>query len=240
MSTDLHVAVSAQIALQKRMDTTAQNIANINTAGYRAEGMKFEALLAKAGDTSVAFASSGESYISRRSGQINHTGNSLDLAVDGEGWFGLSSPDGTVYTRDGRFHMTDLGELQSVNGYPVVDVGGSPIVIDPSSGPVEVTESGMLTQGGRQIGAIGLFLLPANAHLSRYDNSAVIPDQPADPVEDRTTNSIRQGYVEGSNVNPILEIARLIEISRSFESAEAAIKNSDDATQQAIRTLAPG
>jgi flagellar basal-body rod protein FlgF len=136
--------------------------------------------------------------------------------------------------------MTDLGELQSVNGYPVVDVGGSPIVIDPSSGPVEVTESGMLTQGGRQIGAIGLFLLPANAHLSRYDNSAVIPDQPADPVEDRTTNSIRQGYVEGSNVNPILEIARLIEISRSFESAEAAIKNSDDATQQAIRTLAPG
>jgi flagellar basal-body rod protein FlgF len=222
------------------METTAQNIANINTAGYRASGVKFETVLAKAGETPVAFASSGESYITRKTGQITHTGNSLDLAVDGNAWFGLSSPNGTIYTRDGRFHMTDLGELQSVNGYPVVDVGGSPIVIDPSAGPVQVSEGGMLTQAGRQIGAVGLFLLPADARLSRHDNSAVIPDKPAEPVEDRTTNSIRQGYVEGSNVNPILEITKLIEISRCFDGAQTAMQTSDEATTQAIRTLAPG
>jgi flagellar basal-body rod protein FlgF len=241
MSADLHVAVSAQVAMHRRMATTAQNIANINTAGYRGSGVKFEAVLAKAGDARVAFSSAGETYIKRESGQISHTGNNLDVAIDGDGWFGLSLPNGsTVYTRDGRFHMTDLGELQSVNGYPVVDVGGSPIVIDPSAGPIKISESGSLSQAGRQIGALGLFLLPADAKLSRHDNSAVIPDKPAEPVEDRTTNSIRQGYIEGSNVNPILEITRLIEISRCFESAEAAVQNSDEAAKEAIRTLAPG
>jgi flagellar basal-body rod protein FlgF len=240
MSSDLAVAVSAQIAMRTRMETTAQNIANINTAGYRGAGVKFEAVLAKAGDTPVAYSSAGETYITRKTGQISHTGNTLDVAIDGDGWFGLSSPDGVVYTRDGRFHMTDLGELQSVLGYPVVDVGGSPIVIDPSAGPVKISESGTISQAGRQLGALGLFLIPADAKLSRYDNSAVISSKLVEPVEDRTTSSVRQGYIEGSNINPILEITKLIELSRSFEGAETAMRNTDDAAREAIRTLAPG
>jgi flagellar basal-body rod protein FlgF len=241
MSADLAIAVSAQIAMRTRMETTAQNIANINTAGYRGAGVKFEAVLAKAGDTPVAYSSPGATYITLQTGQISHTGNDLDVAIDGDGWFGLNTPDGgLVYTRDGRFHMTDLGELHSVNGYPVVDIGGSPIVIDPSAGPVRISESGTITQAGRQLGALGLFLLPADAKLSRSDNSAVISNKPAEPVEDRTTSSVRQGYLEGSNVNPILEITKLIELSRSFEGAEKAMQNSDDAVKEAIRTLAPG
>jgi flagellar basal-body rod protein FlgF len=240
MSTDLAVAVSAQIAMRTRMETTAQNIANINTAGYRGAGVKFEAVLAKAGETSVAYSSPGDTYITLQNGQISRTGNDLDVAIDGDGWFGLSSPHGPVYTRDGRFHMTDLGELQSVNGYPVVDIGGSPIVIDPSAGPVKISESGTITQAGRPLGALGLFLMPADTKLSRYDNSAVVSSKPVEPVEDRTASSVRQGYLEGSNVNPILEITKLIELSRSFEGAEKAMQNSDDAVKEAIRTLAPG
>ncbi len=240
MSTDLAIAVSAQIAMRTRMEATAQNIANINTAGYRGAGVKFEAVLAKAGETSVAYSSPGTTYITLQNGQISHTGNDLDVAIDGDGWFGLNSPDGPVYTRDGRFHMTDLGELQSVNGYPVVDIGGSPIVIDPSAGPIKISESGTISQAGRQLGALGLFLMPADTKLSRYDNSAVVSSKPVEPVEDRTTSSVRQGYLEGSNVNPILEITKLIELSRSFEGAESAMRNGDDAMREAIRTLAPG
>lgn len=240
MSTDLYVAASAQIAMRKRMETTAQNIANVNTAGYRAGGVKFETVLSQqGGGPQVAFTSPGEAYIQRGAGQMTTTGNSLDLAVDGEAWFALSTPSGTVYTRDGRFHMTAIGELRSVNDYPVLDVGGSPIVLDPAGGPVDIAESGMISQAGDQVGAIGLFLIPESAKLSRHDNSAVIPDKPAEPVEDRTTNSVRQGYIEGSNVNAILEITRLIEISRSFDNAESAIVNSNDVAQQAIRTLGP-
>jgi flagellar basal-body rod protein FlgF len=239
MSTDLYVAASAQVAISTRMDAIANNIANMNTAGYRAAGVKFHAAMSVVGDAQVAFASPGSVYLVRDSGPVTYTGNSLDVAIDGDGWLALGTPQGTVYTRDGRMHLTDLGELQSVNGYPVLDPGGSPITLDPSAGPVTIGESGALSQGGKQVSGIGLFLIAADARLARFDNSAVIPDKPATAVEDVTTNSVRQGYIEGSNVNPILEMTRLIEASRAFDQAAAAIDGSDNLAQEAIRTLSP-
>lgn len=240
MSTDLYVAASAQVAINRRLEAIANNVANMNTAGYRAAGVKFEATMAKVGNDSVAYSSPGQYYILREAGPINYTGNALDVAVDGNGWLALQSPAGTVYTRDGRMHMTDLGELQSVNGYPVLDPGGAPIILDPSAGPVAIGENGAVSQGGKQVGGLGIFLIPPDANLTRYDNSAVIPDKPVDPVEDYTTNSIRQGYVEGSNVNPIIEMTKLIEVSRAFDQAATAIDQSDQMSQEAIQTLAPG
>ena len=108
----------------------------------------------------VSFASPGQTYVVRNQGPITHTGNSLDVAVDGDGWFGLETPTGTVYTRDGRFHMTANGDLQSVNGYGVLDSGGSPITLDPSGGPVQIGEDGAISQGGKRLGVIGLFTHP--------------------------------------------------------------------------------
>jgi flagellar basal-body rod protein FlgF len=240
MSTDLYVAASAQVAINRRLEAIANNVANMNTAGYRAAGVKFEATMARVGSDSVAFASPGQYYIMRDSGPINYTGNALDVAVDGDGWLALQSPAGTVYTRDGRMHMTDLGELQSVNGYPVLDPGGAPIILDPTAGPVTIGENGSISQGGKQVGGIGVFLIPPDANLKRYDNSAVIPDKPVDPVEDPTANSLRQGYIEGANVNPIIEMTKLIEVSRAFDQAATAIDQSDQMSQEAIQTLAPG
>src|SRR5689334_1202415 len=101
MSNGIAVALSGQIALERRLNTIASNIANMNTAGYRAEEVKFETLLANAGEGRVSFVSSGESFISRRAGPILPTGNSLDVAVDGDGWLALAGPSGTIYTRDG-------------------------------------------------------------------------------------------------------------------------------------------
>jgi len=238
-SADLYVSLSAQVALEKRMDTIANNVANMNTPGFRAEGVKFDSLLSNTGGESVAFASSGENYISRQAGPMNFSGNSLDAAIGGDGWFSLQSPDGTVYTRDGRFHMNALGELQSVKGYPVLDPGGGPITLDPSAGPVEIAEDGSISQGGKKLGALGLFLLPEKAKLTRYDNSAVRSSLPGEQAEDLTTNTVRQGYVEGANVNPILEMTRLIAVSRAFDNAVAAIQQSDSKSEDSIRTLGP-
>ena len=237
MSTGTYVAISAQIAMERRLEAIASNIANVNTAGYRAVGVRFSAELQQAGQ--VDFSSPGETYVVRQQGPISHTGNSLDAAIDGDGWFGLETPTGTVYTRDGRFHMTADGDLQSVDGYSVLDAGGSPITLDPAGGPVSIGENGSVSQGGKQLGVIGLFLIPADATLTRHDNSAVVTDKPADPVEDMTANSIRQGYVEGSNVNPIVEMTRLIEASRAFDQASTAITQNDEVSQEAIKDLAP-
>lgn len=225
--------------MEAQLEAIANNIANVNTAGYRASGVRFETALAEVGDQQVAYSSLGDVYVIRQQGQMGYTGNSLDVAVDGQGWFALQTPGGIAYTRDGRFHMTDLGDLQSVNGYPVLDVGDSPVTLDPSAGPVEISESGAVSQGGKQVSSIGVFLVPADAKLTRYDNSAVIPDKPAEPAEDPTTNSVRQGYVEGSNVNPILEMTRMIEASRAFEQATAALDQADQMSRDAVQTLSP-
>ncbi len=239
MATSSYVAISAQMAMERRLEAIASNIANVNTAGYRAVGLQFSTALQQVGGSQVAFSSPGEAYVIRDQGPISRTGNSLDVAVDGNGWFGLNTPTGTVYTRDGRFHLTAQGDLQSVDGYGVVDSGGSPITLDPAAGAVSIAEDGTITQGGKQLGAIGLFLIPAAAKLTRHDNSGVVPDKPGEPAQDMTTNKVRQGYIEGSNVNPILEMTRLIDASRAFDQATAAINQTSQNSQEAIQTLAP-
>jgi flagellar basal-body rod protein FlgF len=240
MSTDLAISLSAQLALQRRLETIAHNVANLNTAGFRATGVKFETLLARAETESVGFATAGEDYISRKAGAATQTGNPLDVAISGEAWFAIETPGGIAYTRDGRFHLNDAGDLVSVKGYPVLDAGGGAITIDPTAGPVEIGEDGSISQAGIRIGGIGLFLIPEDAALTRHDNAAVFSSLPAAPAEDLTVNSVRQGYVEGANVDPVLEISRLIEVSRSFDYAVALADNTDQLDREAIRTLAPG
>jgi flagellar basal-body rod protein FlgF len=237
MSSGLYVALSGQVALERRLTTIANNVANANTAGFRGEEVKFDSILAAAGNGDVAFSSPGDSFISRKAGPVNHTGNPLDVAVQGDAWLAISTPDGTAYTRDGRLHMSASGDLQSAEGYSVLDPGGSPLLIDPTAGDVRIGDDGTITQNGKQIGAIGLFSIPDGSRLTRAANASVIPSQPAQPVEDLTNNGVRQGYLEGSNVNPVLEMSRLIEVTRAFESAAQAVNENETAMQDAIRLL---
>lgn len=99
------LTLSAQVALDRRLTTIAANIANQSTPGYRAEEVDFKSLVSRAGDTSVAYVSRGETHISRQAGVPLKTDNPLDVAVQGSGWLALQPPAGTVYTRDGRMRM---------------------------------------------------------------------------------------------------------------------------------------
>ena len=99
--------------------------------------------------------------------------------------------------------------------------------------------SSKIGQQGKRVANIGLFLIPEKAELSRYDNSAVIPSMPAEAVEDATANSVRQGFVESSNVNPMLEMTKLIAVSRAFDQAASAVDQNDQLMSQAVRTLSP-
>lgn len=240
MLTGLYVALSAQVALDRRLNTIAANVANLSTPGYRAEEVEFKSYVSKAGADPVAFVSQGESYISRRSGALTKTDNPLDVAVQGRGWIGLQSPDGVVYTKDGRMRMEESGALVSLDGYPVLDAGGTPILLDPAAGPPTIAQDGMMTQSGRQLGAIGVFRLPEQAKLSRYDNSAVRSEEPAEAELDFSNNGLMQGHVEGANVNPILEMTKLIMVSRAFESINAATEGSESSLKSAIKTLGGG
>jgi flagellar basal-body rod protein FlgF len=237
VQTNFSVGLSAQIALQRRLETIANNVANATTVGFRAEEVRFEALLSSATLDPVAFASAGETYLSRRSGEFVKTDSPLDVAVEGDAWLAIQTPAGTVYTRDGRTRMTETGELLTLAGYPVLDVGSAPIRLDPNGGPPRIARDGTITQNNRQIGAIGLFTIDEKATLRRFENSGVIPDRPAAPALEFVKVGMQQGYTERANVNPVMEMTKLIMLQHAFEAVATSLKDSDAAQQEAIRTL---
>lgn len=239
MSSGVYVALSAQMAAEKRLATIANNVANMNTPGFRAEEVHFSALMAQSTGQDVSYVSEGQNYTSLKSGPATPTGNPLDVAVEGNGWFAVRTPGGTGYTRDGRLHMTAEGELRTVNNLAILDSGGSPVMIDPNGGDVRIGADGSLTQKGKAMGRIGLFMLPAGAALSRHDGSTVMSDKPGQLVQTFTQDTIRQGFVEGSNVDPIMEMTRLIMLQRAFEQAASAVSQTEDATSSTIRQLGP-
>jgi flagellar basal-body rod protein FlgF len=237
MENSNYVAVSALLALEKRVATIAHNVANVSTTGFRAEEVKFEAVISHTGNKDIAYASTGATFLTRQSGPILPTGNPLDVAVKGNAWMALNSPSGRVYTRDGRLEMAPDGALRTGTGHAVLDVGGSPLRLDPNAGPPTIAPDGMISQGNTQVGAIGLFRMPENAHLRRIENSAVSSDQEAAPVLSFNDTGILQGHLEGSNVNPVQELSRLISVSRTFQAVMSTIETNHSAHKTAIRAL---
>jgi flagellar basal-body rod protein FlgF len=237
MQNGLYVAVAAQVALERRLETIADNIANMNTVGYRAAGVAFETEVIKAGDASINYVSPGSDYLSRRIGGLVKTDNSLDFAIQGDGWFGIKTPAGVAYTRDGRARVDESGALRTLNGDPILDAGGAPILVDAAGGPLVVSADGMISQNSRQVGAIGLFAIDAAANLRRAENSGVIPDKPAKPILEFARDGVVQGAVEGSDVDPVKEMTRLIEVTRAFDGVAAEAAQSEGSMQDAIKTL---
>ncbi len=237
MQDSLYVSLSAQMALQRRLDTIADNVANASTVGFRATGIRFEDVVSGAGQNSVSFASSGDTYLSPSHGSLTETGNPFDFAIQGNAWFAIETPVGTVMTRDGRFSMNENGELMSTEGYAVLDAGGAPIQLDPRGGPPKAGADGSLRQNDQLVGAIGLYNFDPGENFVRYGNSGIVPAGEPEPVIDRIDVGVAQGFVEESNVNPVLEMTRLIQIQRAFENVAALIRQTGTSTDEAIKTL---
>jgi flagellar basal-body rod protein FlgF len=237
MRDSLYVALSSQIALERRLDTIADNVANASTIGFRATGVKFEDVVSGTGQKSVSFASSGKTYLSGAHGALSETGNPFDFAIQGDAWFAIETPVGTVMTRDGRFSMNENGELMSIEGHPVLDAGGSPIQLDPRNGPPKAGADGSLRQNDQLVGSIGLYNFDPGENFVRYGNSGIVPARTPEPVIDRSDIGVAQGFLEESNVNPVLEITRLIMVQRAFENTAALMRQTDSSTDEAIKTL---
>lgn len=237
MQTNLYVGLSGQIAIEKRLQTVANNIANMNTAGYRGDGVTFQSVLSTTGAEPVAFSTPGDTYISRRAGEMTRTDNPLDVAVQGDAWLAIRTPQGIAYTHDGRLKITTAGDVRTLNDDAVLDAGGAALTLDPNAGPPTISGDGMMTQAGRQVGAIGLFSIEPDAKLTRAGTSAVIPDKAAAPVLDFTTSGLAQGFVEGSNINPVLELSKLIEIQHGLENVTRMNEAANTTLQDAVKTL---
>jgi flagellar basal-body rod protein FlgF len=237
MQDGLYVALSSQIALEKRLNTIADNVANASTIGFRATGVKFEEVFNGLSSEATSFASSGDTFLANVKGSMRETGNPFDFAIQGDAWFGIETPAGTVMTRDGRFTLTDNGQLVTIEGYAVLDAGGAPIQLDPRNGPPDAGADGVLRQGDQLVGALGLFNFEPGANFVRFGNSGIVPSTQPEPVVDRLDVGVAQGFLEQSNVNPVLEMTRLIMVQRAFENSATLTRSTEETLDKAIETL---
>lgn len=237
MDTSIYVGLSGQMALDQRMSTIAQNIANANTVGYRAGGVDFATIISNTPTHETAFVSEGKNHMSELSGGFTRSGNPLDVAVQGNGFLGIQSPSGTYYSRDGRLSLNAGGQLVNTSGHNLLDSGGSPIQLDPSAGAVTINKDGTIFQSGKRFGQIGLFSVDTRAGFRRVENSGVVPVTTPEPISDHSSSGILQGFVEESNVNAVTEMVRLIQVTRAFEAASSLTDKASEAQRNAIQTL---
>ncbi|GIL00261.1 MAG: flagellar basal-body rod protein FlgF [Alphaproteobacteria bacterium] len=240
MQSSLYVALAAQRVLQQQLTTVAHNVANMNTVGFRAESVNFDALVSMSEPDGVHFPMIAKTQPSAVPGTLERTGNPLDVALSGPGWFAIQTPGGVAYTRDGRMQIDAFGELRSVAGnHQMLDAAQAPILVNPNGGPIEISPDGRLRQDGNVIANIGVFEVAEPNLVARYENSAFLADVEGLPIAPGTATRLSQGFVETSNVDAIAQMANLISISRYFESLNASITESEKAMDRSIQELAP-
>ncbi|ARE40402.1 Flagellar basal-body rod protein FlgG [Rhodovulum sp. P5] len=237
MSSTGYTTLSRQSGLLREMQSVANNIANATTTGFRREGVIFsEYVLAAEGEgESLSMARAHARQIDLTAAPLTHTGSQFDFAIEGEGFFQVETPNGPRLTRAGSFTPNGEGDLVTPEGYRVLDAGGAPVFIPAEANNIAVAADGTLSADGQPLTQIGLFT-PADPNaLSSVAGTMLDPGGATEPLLNGT---IVQGFVEGSNVDPISEIARMIEVQRTYEMGQNFLDREHDRISSAVRTLA--
>ena len=237
MENSLYLGLSRQMTLQTNMSITANNIANMNTPGYRGQNMLFAEYLAdpKGAEDELSFVYDRGQYQDSKAGPIQQTDNPLDMALVGPGFFGVAGPGGQpTYSRAGNFQLGINGTLQTSAGFDVLDQGGAAIQIPADAKEFKIDDNGVVSTENGAIGTIQIVEFENVQNLNPLGNNLYTTDDA--PIEATQTRA-KQGYVEGSNVNSILEMTNMIEISRSFQAMQQAMSAENDRIRSAIAKL---
>lgn len=234
------LGLQTQRVMQRRMDIAAQNLANMSTAGFKADAIIFEEITrdpARSTDTPHDIRFVRDIGLARdlRQGTIRRTDNPLDLAIEGEGYFPVQGPGGaTLYTRDGAFTLNGQGQLVTSDGFPVLSDAGAPLVFDPRGERPTIGRDGSILIAGAQAGRVGVATFERPGAMLKVGDNLWDPDgQPPGAF----TGVLVQGALEDSNVEPILEMTNIIQISRAYESAARIVREADQLRQRAIERL---
>ncbi|MEO1493827.1 MAG: flagellar hook-basal body complex protein [Pseudomonadota bacterium] len=230
-----YLAINRQTGLAAEMDLIANNIANMDTTGFRREGLAFtEFVVAAEQGESVSMADLGARFASDLPGTQTITGGRFDLAIEGPGYFALQNLDRVLLTRAGAFQLSQDGFLTNTVGDRVLDAGQAAIAIPIEAKDVVISADGTVSANGQAIAQIALFDAPGE-ELSRFGDTAFEVDPGA--IEAVVDGQMRQGALERSNVDPVIEIARMIEVSRAYEMAQSVVEDEDERIREAIQTL---
>jgi flagellar basal-body rod protein FlgF len=231
-----YTAITRLSGLNREMDTIANNIANISTTGFRKEGLIFSEYIQKLepDEPSLSMADAGVRHTQNSQGALTQTGGTFDLAIEGDGFFLVETPQGEALTRAGSFTPNAEGDLVTNDGNRVLDVGGAPIFVPPDAKSIAVASDGTMSADGQPLTQIGLYLPIDPNSMNRTNGVMFTTDAGVEPVEDVV---IVQGFVEGSNVNAVSEITRMIEVQHAFELSQTFVEKEDERIRSVFSTL---
>ncbi|MCC7320134.1 MAG: flagellar hook-basal body complex protein [Rubellimicrobium sp.] len=236
MDNTISATLSRQSGLMAQMQVVANNIANANTTGYRAEGVVFSEYIRALGpdEPSLSMAAARVRMTDLAQGSLGATGGTFDLAIEGDGFFLVAAPDGQRLTRAGSFTPNENGDLVTAQGWPVLDAGGTPVFVPVGAGAVAIAPDGTISADGQPVGQIGLVMPVDPAGMLRSEGVTFRADG---GWETAGGARIMQGYLEESNVDPVLEITRMIEVQRAYEMGQNFLDREDQRIRDAIQTL---
>ncbi len=227
-----YTTLTRQVGLMREMQVVANNIANAATTGYRQEGLIFGEYVKRIeGGESLSMATANIRNTSLLQGALTQTAGTLDFAIEGEGFFLIETSAGERLSRAGNFALSAEGDLVTNDGFRVLDAGGAPVFIPPDAGEVAVSADGTVSANGRPLAQIGL-VKPIDAiDLIREDGVMFRTEGGFEPVLD---GRILQGFLEGANVDPVGQIARMIEVQRAYELGQSFL---DSENQRILKAL---
>jgi flagellar basal body rod protein FlgG len=235
MGSGIYVAASGAVAQSTALDVTASNVANAGSAGFRAQRVTFATALGRARGKDEAFVQVGKTAEDPTAGAINPTGNPLDLALDGDGYFAIDTPRGVRYTRAGNFHLDAAGTLVNADGLAARAKGGGSLVLPPDAGEITVTGDGVVSAGGKQIGALEIARFAGGLNRegrSLYAASAAPLDLAKAPAP-----NVVSGALEGSNYDVVRGVIDMVRIQRGYESLHRMIETYKQIDDQTAREL---
>lgn len=236
MDNATYTTLTRQSGLMGEIQVLAHNIANLSTTGFRREGVLFSEYVRQLdrheAPLSMAAANARQTYLTQ--GALTQTGGTLDLAIEGDGFFLVETPQGERLTRAGHFATNAAGEMVTPDGHRLVDAGGAAIFVPAGAAQIAIARDGTISADGQPLAQITLMRPEEPSQLSRASGTLHASDGPLIPADNAI---LHQGFLEESNVNAISEMARLIEVQRAYEAGQKFLDREDERIRNVVQTL---
>jgi len=240
MQNTSYIALSRQAGLWRQLDVVANNLANANTPAYKSEEMMFREYLVQTRSTDralggkLSFVQDAAAVRDTREGPVTSTGNTLDFALQGDGYFQIETEAGMRYGRNGHFRLDQTGMLVNSDGFAVMDDRDQPIIFAPNETQIQVASDGTVSTENGRVAKLKVVKFANDQELHQAGSSLYETNQTAETVE---RPSILQGMMEESNVQPVLELTRMTQLLRQYEGVQKLIDNENDRQTKAIDAL---